>query len=110
MAIEITRHTPAQLSTARADSHGQTNRNEPTAAQKQTGQSQTTDTVTLSDTASQLHKLGTMIATQPVVDLARVDNVRQALNAGHYEFNAARVAEKMLRFENARQLTELNQR
>lgn len=73
-------------------------------------QSQATDTVTLTDTASQLHKLGTMIATQPVVDLARVDSVRQALNAGHYEFNSVRVAEKMLRFENARQLTELNKR
>ncbi len=110
MAIEINRQTLAQLSIARNETHGHAGRTEPTATQKQTGQSQTTDTVTLTDTASQLHKLETMIAAQPVVDLVRVDSVRQALAAGHYEFNSARVAEKMLRFENARQPTIFNKR
>ena len=108
MAIEITGHTPAQLSSARSDSHGQVSRTESTAAQQQTGQRQTTDTVTLTDTAAQLHKLSTLISTQPVVDIARVDSLRQALQAGHYEFNPARVADKMLRFEDARQLGGLS--
>lgn len=102
MAIEITGYSPAQLSNARGETPGQVGRSQPTAAQQQTGKPQTTDTVTLTDTSAQLRKLENMISTLPVVDIARVDNVRQAIKAGQLEFNPARVAEKMLRFEGAR--------
>lgn len=101
MAIEITGYTPAQLSSAKGDAP-QVGRQEPSTAQQQTGKSQTTDTVTLTDTSSQLRKLETMISALPVVDIARVDNVRQAIKTGRLEFNPERVAEKMLNFEGAR--------
>src|SRR3569623_811653 len=52
MAIEITGYTPAQLSSAKGDTP-QVGRQEPSTAQQQTGKSQTTDTVTLTDTSSQ---------------------------------------------------------
>lgn len=102
MAIEITGFVPVQLSNARGDTPGQVGRSEPSAAQQQTGKSQTTDTVTLTDTSSQLRKLESMISALPVVDVSRVEDVRQALKSGRYDFNSARVAEKMLHFEGAR--------
>lgn len=102
MAIEITGFIPAQLSSARGDSSGQVGRSESTAAQQQTGKAQTTDTVTLTDASAQLRKLETMISALPVVDPARVEGVRQALKSGQFDFNPARVADKMLHFEGAR--------
>src|SRR3569832_2314637 len=84
MAIELTGYTPAQISRAKGDTP-QVGRQEPSTAQQQTGKSQTTDTVTLTDTSSQLRKLETMISALPVVDIARVDNVRQAINTGRLE-------------------------
>lgn len=101
MAIEITGYIPAQLSSARGDTP-QSGRQEASPAQQKTGKSQTTDTVTLTDTSSQLHKLETMVSTLPVVDIARVDSVRQAIKTGRLDFNPERIAEKMLSFEGAR--------
>lgn len=101
MAIEITGYTPGQLSSAKGDTP-QAGRQEASPAQQQTGKSQTADTVTLTDTSSQLRKLATLVSALPVVDIARVDHVRQAIKAGHFDFDPRRVAEKMLSFEGAR--------
>src|SRR3569833_1565074 len=92
MAIEITGYTPAHLSRAKGDTP-QVGRQEQSTATQQTGKSQTTVTVTMTDTTSQLRKLETMISALPVVDIARVDNVRQAIKTGRLEFNPDRVAD-----------------
>lgn len=102
MAIEITGLIPAQLSNAKGDAAGQAGRNEPSVAQRQTGKTQTTNTVTLTDTSSQLRKIETMMSILPVMDMARVQDVQRALKSGQFNFNPARVAEKMLHFEDAR--------
>lgn len=100
MPIEITGlpSTPAQKN------NGETvpvlvARSEPTVAQNESGRPLTTETVTLTDLAQQLHALSQSTASQPVVDVQRVEKVKQALLEGSYDFSAERVAEKLLRFE-----------
>lgn len=57
------------------------------------------DAVELTDTASQLKRIEARLAEIPDVDQARVDAVRQRLESGTYEVDAARVAQKLLRLE-----------
>jgi negative regulator of flagellin synthesis FlgM len=102
MAIEISGSTPVQLSNAKAEAKGQVGRTDIQAAKQNTGQPSTTDTVTLTSTAAQLHKLAAAIANQPIVDTARVESVKQSILNGNFMINPRRVAEKMLSFENAR--------
>lgn len=102
MAIEISGQSPAQLSNAKAEAKGQVGRTDPPIQKQQTGQPSTPDTVTLTDTATQLHKLEAIIATLPIIDTARVEDIKQAIRNGQFQINPQRVAEKMLSFENAR--------
>lgn len=102
MAIEISGHSPAQLSNAKAEEKGQVGRTDPTLPKQQTGQPSTTDTVTLTDTATQLHKLEATIASLPIVDITRVEDVKSAIRNGQFHVDPQRVAGKMLSFENAR--------
>ena len=69
------------------------------STQQESGKSSTSDTVSLSDNAVQLGKLGTSVASSPVVDAQRVEQVKQAIENGNYEVDPARVAEKFLQFE-----------
>ena len=102
MAIEISGHSPAQLSNAKAEEKGQVGRTDPPLPKQQTGQPSTTDTVTLTDTATQLHKLEATIASLPIVDITRVEDVKSAIRNGQFQIDPQRVAGKMLSFENAR--------
>ncbi len=99
MAIEFPGHSPTQLSSAKEESRILVGRTEPSAPKQQTGKPVTTETVTLTDTAAQLRKLEGMISILPVVDTGRVEDVKQALKAGTYEFNPERIAMKMASFE-----------
>jgi negative regulator of flagellin synthesis FlgM len=101
MAIEISGQHPAQLSNAKAETKGQVGRTDPAVTKQQTGQPSTPDTVTLTDSAAQLHKLEATILAAPIVDTARVEDVKQAIHNGQFQIDPQRVADKMLRFENA---------
>jgi negative regulator of flagellin synthesis FlgM len=101
MAIEISGQAPAQLSNAKAETKGQVGRTDPALPKQQTGQPSTPDTVTLTDTAAQLHKLEATILAAPIIDTARVEDVKQAIRNGQFQINPQRVADKMLRFENS---------
>ena len=108
MAIEISGQHPAQLSNAKAETKGQVGRTDPALPKQQTGQPSTPDTVTLTDTAALLHKLEATIHAAPIVDTARIEDVKQAIRNGQFQINPQRVAEKMLRFENALGFRSLN--
>ena len=56
-------------------------------------------TIDVSDTARTLAVLEEKLAGVPVVNEARVEAVRRALDEGRYHVDAQRVADKMLRFE-----------
>lgn len=55
--------------------------------------------VQLTDTATNLKQVEARIAKLPDVDRARVDAVRQRVEAGAYEVNAGRLADRLLAFE-----------
>lgn len=76
-------------------------RTEPTAAQQETGGSETGDTVSLTDTAARLQKLENSLASLPVADTNRVESIKQALNEGTLEMDSKATAEKMLGLETA---------
>jgi len=105
MPIEITGQTTAQAGTTqegvpvRAARPG-------TSTDAQTGsgaESGGQDSLSLTGTAALMQKLDAAIAVTPVVDMARVNRIQQALVNGTYEIDPARVAEKMLSLETALQ-------
>ena len=99
MAIQITGIALAGVPTSAENSNVLVARTEPTAVQKETGSPQTAETVTLSDFAQQLRSLENHLGAVPVVDTQRVEQVKQSLLNGNYDFNAERVAAKFLQLE-----------
>jgi negative regulator of flagellin synthesis FlgM len=61
--------------------------------------SQTGDHVTLTDSARSLQKIEEHVAKTPVVNAEKVAAVKHAVNSGTYQVDAARVADKILKFE-----------
>jgi len=57
------------------------------------------DRVSLTDTAARLKELEMGLASQPVVDIQRVQSVQSAINDGSFEVDPDSVAEKMIEFE-----------
>jgi len=60
-----------------------------------------TDTVSLTDVGMRLAEVGRVLESAPVVDVQRVNEVKQAVSEGRYQVDPARVADKLLAFENA---------
>ncbi len=58
------------------------------------------DTVSFSETARRMGRLGAAVDETPVVDTQRVERIRQALEEGSYQVDAERVAEKLMEFED----------
>ncbi|VAX04260.1 hypothetical protein MNBD_GAMMA20-1046 [hydrothermal vent metagenome] len=58
------------------------------------------DTITLTPQASQLKSVESVIHAQSVIDGERVQSLKLAIDAGEYEINPLRVAEKFIQFEN----------
>jgi negative regulator of flagellin synthesis FlgM len=70
------------------------------AAAPASSTAQTGDQVTLTASARSLQKLSDAIAQTPVVNSAKVSSIKQALANGTYQVDSARVADKMIQFEN----------
>jgi negative regulator of flagellin synthesis FlgM len=68
----------------------------PTAS---TAAAQTSDQVTLTDSARSLQKFEEAVAKAPVVNTSKVDAVKRAVQGGTYQIDAGRVATKILRFD-----------
>ncbi len=58
------------------------------------------DTVSLTDMASRLQSLEHKLASQPDVDQAHVNRVRDAITSGEYRVDPDRIADKMMDFES----------
>ncbi|MBU2097653.1 MAG: flagellar biosynthesis anti-sigma factor FlgM [Gammaproteobacteria bacterium] len=70
------------------------------ASSQQTGTPQTNvDAVSISTQAVDLQALETSIRQLPEVDSARVAELRDKINAGQYNVDSQRVADKILAFE-----------
>ncbi len=97
MAIDITGFPPPQPQGAggstKHTADGSGNATQATSANR-------ADTVTLTPQASQLKGVESAINAQSVIDGERVQSLKSAIDAGAYEINALRVAEKFIQFEN----------
>ena len=71
------------------------------AVDKSSGQSPSTDQVSLTPTAQQLRNLEQQIADQPVVDTQKVNSVKEALATGSFDIDSDRIAGKMMSLEKA---------
>jgi len=69
--------------------------------QQETGASSTRDTVSLTQAGNQLNQLENTIAKLPVVDTQRVESIKQSIASGSFEIDSARVADKLLNFEQS---------
>ena len=76
------------------------NQQNQTAQNAPTG-SAPTDTVSLTGTASQLRALEQQIASLPVVDVQRVESIKQDISSGSYQIDPVQVADKMIQMESA---------
>lgn len=59
------------------------------------------DTVSITNTASQLQALEKQLASLPVVDVQRVDSIKREISNGTFEINPPRIADKMIQIESA---------
>ena len=96
----VTGYTSAQSQRAAEGAKVEVSRTEQSATQQETGVSSTTDSVSLTDTAARLQKLENTIASLPVVDAQRVEDIRGAIANGEYQIDAAGIAEKMMSFDD----------
>ena len=80
-----------------------TQKNQPAEHQNQHQESQQirqSDTVTLTQAATQLHEVEQHIRSTPVTDIQRIEQVQSAINKGRYAPDLAEVADKMMHFES----------
>lgn len=99
MAIEINNITPTKAQRSTDDTKLSQSSDQP-SAQQETGKSSATDTVSLSDNAVQLGKVELSVATAPVIDTQRVEQLKQAIANGSYEVDAEKVADKLMQIES----------
>jgi negative regulator of flagellin synthesis FlgM len=76
------------------DGNGQTTRSNNQAQQH-------ADVVTITPSAAKLQAVEQKLASIPVVDQARVDQLRNAIESGQYKVDPQRTAEKLLQMESA---------
>jgi len=72
---------------------------EPNQKQRETGQSSTGETVSLTESARQLHQLEEQANAQPVVDTQRIDEARQNIANGRLTINPSTIAQKLSMLE-----------
>lgn len=99
MTIEINNLTQTKAHRSSDDTRLNQSSEQPKAEQE-SGKSPATDTVSLSDNAVQLGKLETAVATAPVMDTQRVEELKQAISNGSYEIDPVAVADKLMQFES----------
>jgi negative regulator of flagellin synthesis FlgM len=57
------------------------------------------DSVNLTSSAMRIKSLEAQIARLPIVDTHKVEQIKNSLSEGTFEFNSDRIAEKLINFE-----------
>lgn len=81
------------------NSTNNTNTSTPAAATPATNAAAAKDTVNLTSTSAQLREMEKKLATQPVVDSQRVNDIKAQIANGTFKIDPARIADKMIAIE-----------
>lgn len=57
------------------------------------------DSINLTDSSMHIRALEDQISRLPIIDTQKVEQVRNSLSDGTFEFNSERIAEKLINFE-----------
>ena len=102
MPIDINNISNNSTQTKRADEqkhvkiiHSDSTDNAKHSAQNSTAQ----DSVNLTDSAMRFKALEEKINRLPIIDTQKVEQIKNSIIDGTFEFNSERIAEKMLKFE-----------
>jgi len=102
MTIEINGSSPTPPQAAGVTGNGTVpTQNEPRAKAAGTDNTGARDTVSLTSTAQHLRHIEQSLASQPVVDVHRVEATKQAIENGTYQIDPSRIASKMIDLERA---------
>ncbi len=104
MPIEVINLPTAQRSNTginegAAPARAQTTNNPSKQTESETEKAPYTDTVTFTETATQLQEIAKKIADIPVVDMARVEAAQYRLESGEFDIDTNNLANNILRFE-----------
>lgn len=100
MAMDINQfNQSSNVSKAREAAVPTAGRNEQPVENKATGQSNTQDTVSLTDAGNAVKRLEDRMAQQPVVDTQKVERIKAAIAEGSYQVDSASIAKKLSAFE-----------
>ncbi len=108
MAAEITGITKTLLSNNKIDSGKETSSNTIASNVQNSDRAQkiintttpgSTDKISLTQQAKELLMIEKLVYEQTEIDNERVENLRLAIDAGQYNINTQRVAEKLIEFE-----------
>lgn len=104
MVIDFSRlnNTPSTAGTTRSKESVEAKAQPLPAKAEQASASQSGESVHLSNEAQQLQKVTDSLRDQPVVNKARVAELKQAIADGSYQVDSNRVASKLLNFEAER--------
>ena len=72
----------------------------PNRIKAHSNQVDSTDKVTITETASSLSQMLETISEQTVIDRKRVEHIKRAIGDGSYKIDALKIAQKVIRFEN----------
>ncbi|MHB8346853.1 MAG: flagellar biosynthesis anti-sigma factor FlgM [Acidiferrobacterales bacterium] len=100
MAIEINGLPSPQVKTSGEGSQTKAGQQEAGATPQGPQNTPGADTVSLTGTAAHLKALETVMASLPVVDSQRVEQLRQSVSNGSYRVDSQRVAGKLVSFES----------
>ena len=90
---------PASSTVSRSEDQSRAPRGEPAAVTPPA--SAPTDLVSLTESARRLSELSREAAAGEAVDMGRVETIRQALDDGVYQIDPRKIAENLLRLEQA---------
>lgn len=90
---------PVGTTAGKADKAGTAAASGASAQPTKAGAGAVGDSVSLTQTGTQLAQMEQQLAKQPAVDSQRVQQIRQKLQSGNYSIDPARVANKLLGFE-----------
>jgi len=91
--------TNAGTNEGTALARAQATNNQSSQAESEAEKTPYTDTITFTETATQLQEISSKIAGIPVVNMARVEAMQYRLESGEFRIDTDKLANNILRFE-----------